>query len=42
MKVTTNSKKKNKFDISCLKNLLDAFPVQYTKLSLGQAIKLQL
>ena len=32
----------NKSDISCLKNQPDAFPVQYTKLSLGQAIKLQL
>ena len=32
----------NKSDISCLKNHPDAFPVQYTQLSLGQAIKLQL
>ena len=35
---------RNKSDISCLKNQPDAlsFPVQYTQLSLGQAIKLQL
>ena len=32
----------NKSDISCLKNQPDAFPVQYTQLSLGQANKLQL
>ena len=32
----------NKSDISCLKNQPDAFPVQYTQLSLGQATKLQL
>ena len=32
----------NKSDISCLKNQPDAFPVQYTQLSLDQAIKLQL
>ena len=29
---------RNKYDISCLKNQPDAFPVQYTQLSLGQAI----
>ena len=32
----------NKSDISCLKNQPDAFPVQYTQLSLGQATKVQL
>ena len=33
---------RNKSDISCLKNQPDAVPVQYTQLSLGQSINLQL
>ena len=37
-----STNRRNKSDISCLKNQPDAFPVQYTQLSLGQATKLQL